>query len=161
MSPSAHLIKITWWRHQMETYSALLARSPVNFPHKNQWLGALMFSLICARRNGWVNTSETGNLRRHRAYYDITVMTSIFSVAICHKVHDTVISQKHFPTPVDSPHKCLNCGSLIFLSLLLAWTSCWTNNHVTGDLWHQFSVHANVIIRRKSSLSPFRCQAIN
>ena len=27
-------------------------RSPVNFPHKGQWHGALMFSLICARING-------------------------------------------------------------------------------------------------------------
>ena len=41
-----------WWRHQMETFSALLARcegnSPVNSPHKGQWRGDLMFSLICA-----------------------------------------------------------------------------------------------------------------
>ena len=43
----------TWWRHQMETFSMLLAicgNSPVlvNSPHKSQWRGALMFSLICA-----------------------------------------------------------------------------------------------------------------
>ena len=30
-------------------------RSPVNSPHKVQYRGALMFSLICARINGWVN----------------------------------------------------------------------------------------------------------
>ena len=29
-------------------------RSQVNFSHKGQWLGALMFSLICAWTNGWV-----------------------------------------------------------------------------------------------------------
>ena len=28
--------------------------SPVNSPHKGQWRRALMFSLICARINGWV-----------------------------------------------------------------------------------------------------------
>ena len=28
-------------------------RSPVNFPHKGQWRGALIFSLICAWINGW------------------------------------------------------------------------------------------------------------
>ena len=27
---------------------------PVNSPHKGQWRGALMFSLICTRINGWV-----------------------------------------------------------------------------------------------------------
>ena len=68
-----------WWRHQMETFSALLAilgipRSPMNSPHKGQWRGALMFSLICAWRNDWVNNREAGDLRRHRAHYDVTVM---------------------------------------------------------------------------------------
>ena len=71
-----------WWRHQMEPFSALLAlyagihRSPVNSPHKGQWRGALMFSLICAWINGWVNNREAGDLRRHRAYYDVAVMGS-------------------------------------------------------------------------------------
>ena len=50
-------------------------RSPVNSPHKGQWRGALMFSLICTRINGWVNNDGAGDLRRHRAHYDVTVMT--------------------------------------------------------------------------------------
>ena len=33
-----------------------------------------MFSLICTRINGWVNNGETGDLRRYRAHYDVTVM---------------------------------------------------------------------------------------
>ena len=49
-------------------------RSPVNSPHKGQWRGALMFSLICAWTNGWVNNGEAGDLRRHRAHYDVIVM---------------------------------------------------------------------------------------
>ena len=49
-------------------------RSPVNSPHKGQWLGALMFSLICTRRNGWVNNGAAGDLRCHRAHYDVIVM---------------------------------------------------------------------------------------
>ena len=70
----------SWWRHQMETLSALLAicagihRPPVNSPHKGQWRGALMFSLICVWINGWVNNREAGDLRRYRAHYDVTVM---------------------------------------------------------------------------------------
>ena len=52
-------------------------RSPVNSPHKGQWRGALMFSLICARINGWVNNREAGDLRRHRAHHDVTVMWKI------------------------------------------------------------------------------------
>ena len=63
-----------------ETFSALLALcawnspSPVNSPHKGQLRGALMFSLICAWTNGWVNTPDAGNFRLHRAHYDLTVM---------------------------------------------------------------------------------------
>ena len=68
----------SWWRHQMETFSALLAictgNSPVNSLHKGQWRGALMFSLICARINGWVNNRDAGDLRRHRTHYDVIVM---------------------------------------------------------------------------------------
>ena len=60
--------------------SALLAicagNSPVTgeFPHKSQWRGPLMFSLICVWIDGWVNNGETGDLRRYRAHYDVIVM---------------------------------------------------------------------------------------
>ena len=47
---------------------------PVYSPHKGQWRGALTFSLICAWTNGWVNNRDAGNLRRHHANYDVTVM---------------------------------------------------------------------------------------
>ena len=48
--------------------------SPVNYPHKGQWRGALMFSLIRAWTNRWVNNWNAGDFRRHRAHYDVTVM---------------------------------------------------------------------------------------
>ena len=44
-------------------------------PHKGQWRGTLMFSFICAWINGWVNNGESGDLRRHRARYDVIVMS--------------------------------------------------------------------------------------
>ena len=49
-------------------------RSPVNSPNKGQWRGAVMFPLIWARINGWVNNRKAGDLRRRRAHYDVTVM---------------------------------------------------------------------------------------
>ena len=72
-----------WWRHQMETFSALLALCagnstvPVNSPHKGQWRGALMFSLIYAWINDWVNNREAGDLRRHCDHYDVIVMAPV------------------------------------------------------------------------------------
>ena len=70
----------TWWRHQMETFSALLAicagNSPVpgEFPTQRPVTRSFDIFLICVWINGWVNNRETGDLRRHRAHYDITVI---------------------------------------------------------------------------------------
>ena len=47
---------------------------PVDSPHKGQWRGALLFSLICAWTNGSVNNRDAGDLRRHHAHRDVTVM---------------------------------------------------------------------------------------
>ena len=58
----------------METFSASLAICAGNFPHNGQWRGALMFSLICAWINDWVNNREAGDLRRQHGHYDVIVM---------------------------------------------------------------------------------------
>ena len=64
----------------METFSLLLALCegdpPVTggFPHKGRWRGALIFSLICARTNDEANNRNAGDLRRHRAHYNVTLI---------------------------------------------------------------------------------------
>ena len=65
------------WKHfpRYWPFERGIHRSPLNSPHKGQWRGALMFSLICAWTNGWVNTREAGDLRRNRAHYDVIVMS--------------------------------------------------------------------------------------
>ena len=85
---------VTCWRHQMETFSAILSLCagnspvPVNSPHKGQWRGALMFSLICAWINDLVNNREAGDLRRHRGHYDVIVMNEEnVPMTWCHHVH--------------------------------------------------------------------------
>ena len=76
----------SWWRHQMETFSALLALCAGNSPvpmkslHKDQWRGALMFSLIYVWINDWVNIREAGDLRRYRGHYDVIVMLSPLTI---------------------------------------------------------------------------------
>ena len=64
------------WKHFPRYWPFVrgIHRSPVNSPHKGQWRGALMFSLICVWINNWVNNRETGDLRRCRAHYGVTVM---------------------------------------------------------------------------------------
>ena len=64
------------WKHCPRYWPFVrgIHRSSVNSPHKGQWHGALMCSLICVWINGWVNNHEAGDLRRYRAHYDVTVM---------------------------------------------------------------------------------------
>ena len=70
-------------------------RSPVNSPHKGQWRVTLMFYLICARINCWVNNREAGDLIRHRAHYDVIVMRwkikILISAALPSSVERTMI----------------------------------------------------------------------
>ena len=64
------------WKHFPRNWPFVrrIHRSPVNSPHKGQWRGALMFSLIYVWINDWVNNREAGDLRRYRAHYDVIVM---------------------------------------------------------------------------------------
>ena len=64
------------WKHFPRYWPFVrgIHRSPVNSPHKGQWHGALMYSLICARTNNWANNGDAGDLRRHPAHYDVIVM---------------------------------------------------------------------------------------
>ena len=92
---------VSWWRHQMETFSRNwpfvrgIHRSPVNSPHKGQWRGALIYSLICVWIKGWENNREAGDLRRYRAHYDVIVIlfygyTVPYTVG-CHVCHHATL----------------------------------------------------------------------
>ena len=68
----------SWFPSQKPVTQSL---SPVDSSHKGQWRGALMFCSICAWTSGWANNRGVGDLRRHRAHYDVTVMF-VFEEAI-------------------------------------------------------------------------------
>ena len=74
------------WKHFPRYWPFVrgIHRSSVNSPHKGQWRGALMLSLICARINGWVNNGEAGDLRRHRAHFDVIVMRLSICYGLIH-----------------------------------------------------------------------------
>ena len=84
-SAGAAMTKIAWInaKHIMMTspngiiFPATGPLCPVNSPHKGQWRGALIFSFICPWINSWVSNREAGDLRRHRAHYDVTAKTQI------------------------------------------------------------------------------------
>ena len=72
------------WKHFPRYWPFVrgIYRPPLNSPQK-KWRGALMFSLICVWINGWVNNREAGDLRRHRAHYDVTVMLCFLHTQTC------------------------------------------------------------------------------
>ena len=80
---------------------------PVNSPHKGQWRGVLMFSLICAWINGWVNNREAGDLGSHRAHYDVIVMIQLFTW--------WMLTDKHLITPKGESDCILNWILFFFL----------------------------------------------
>ena len=76
-------------------------RWPVNFPHKGQWRGALMFFFICSWINGWVNNTEAGDLRRHRAHHDVIVIGELYRIDNLAEYPDNIPSngcRATFPT---------------------------------------------------------------
>ena len=72
------IVDFAWWRHQISSALRVLCEgnppSQVDSPHKGRWRGTIMFPLMCAWINGWTNNGDAGDLRCHRAHYDVTVM---------------------------------------------------------------------------------------
>ena len=64
------------WKHFPRYWPFVkgIHRAPMDSPHKGQWREALMFSLIGTRTNGWANTRDARDLRRHHAHYEVTEM---------------------------------------------------------------------------------------
>ena len=58
-----------YWSFRREIH-----RSPVDSLPKASDAELWRFLWICAWTNGWANTRDAGDLRRNRAYYDVTVM---------------------------------------------------------------------------------------
>ena len=82
---SVQRMALSWWRHQMETFSALLAFCGEFTGHR--WIPHTKASdaeLWCflgffAWINVWENNREAGDLRRHCAHYAVTVMAKKWS----------------------------------------------------------------------------------
>ena len=73
-------LSITWWRHQMDTFSALLAICVRNssvtgqFSAKRPVRRSFGDFFICAWINDWENNRGAGELRRNRPHCNVTVM---------------------------------------------------------------------------------------
>ena len=72
----SHTDGVIKWKHSLRhcPFVRGIHRSPVDYPHRVQCLGTLMFSLIGAWTNGRATNQYAGDLRRHYAHYDVAVM---------------------------------------------------------------------------------------
>ena len=134
------------WKHFPRHWPFVrgIHRSPVNSPHKGQWRGALMFSLLCAWMNGWVNTSEVGDLRRYRAHYDVIIIILYGVYCKCYEVTQCNIRDRSVS------FKATSGMTISFI---------WYINDCPGQAWNQrqlFSVFSYFVSRPvTSSLSCF------
>ena len=100
------------WKHFPRYWPFVrgIHRSPVNSPHRCQWRGASVFSLICTRINSWETIVRLVILRRNRTHYDVTVMMLLHLLSCTVTVKIGVkwpdlqtLSDKHF---INIEHKC-------------------------------------------------------
>ena len=116
--PSRSVCKVdSWWRHQMETFSALLAisagNSPVTSEFPTQRPVTRRFDVFFDLRVNKRSSKHSWGQRRNRAHYDVIVM--VFKERNTY-THGNVIKWKYFPhywplvrgihrSPVDSPRE--------------------------------------------------------
>ena len=125
------------WKHLPRCWPFVrgIHRSPVNSPHKGQWRGGLMFSLICGRINDWVNNGEAGDLRRNRAYDDVIVMFML-GVSCCFwgkcwtitkMLLSRIICHSWFIAGKPDSHVRLDNGVYFMMSLSVwyGWSTPW------------------------------------
>ena len=144
------------WKHFPRYWPCVrgIHRSPVNFPHKGQWRGASMFSLIFAWTNNWANNGDAGDLRRHRAHHDVIVMR----IGVDNQADACV-----YVTEVLMDGCLLQCISLVLLECLfypidLISSLQWrhderdgiSNHQPHGRLFHRL----HVLLRRRWKKTP-------
>ena len=146
--------KDAWWRHQMKTFSALLALcagSPVNSPHKGQWRGALMFSLICAWINNWLNNRKAG------AHSDVIVMDYIRDLSVTfRKLSDPACQpQRHGRISGTSGILLIHWGALASFTSYRLWDKeCQHDRIVRKFDWHFDNLMSPPFWKQ---LSPLKC----
>ena len=115
----------SWWRHQMETLSALLAHCAGNSPVTGEFPSQRPVTRSCdvffdrgsikrLKSNNW----DAGDLRRHRAHYGVTVMDN--AKTKCCNIPCTW-------QPLNKPSSRITCRSVARCTLLF----------LVGPLFHR------------------------
>ena len=133
-----------WWRHQMETFSALLAlcvgNTPVpgDFPSQRPVTRSIDVFLISAWTHGWVNNRGAGELRRHRTHYNVTVLVYVttggefyFGYAVKKNSHDSLWQ----PPVVAMKVKMTSWYEDMFCVVGPLWGEPPVTGTISGEIW--------------------------
>ena len=124
---------IHWWHGGFPTHDDVIKwkHFPRYWPfvrgiYRSRWIphtkasGAEMFSLICVWINGWVNSREAGDLRRHRGHYDVIVMKNASetdSVPMSRRLHESTTDKCRYRNQVQLYIQ--NCGYSVSIERIL------------------------------------------
>ena len=138
------------WKHLPRYWPFVrwIHRPPLDSPHKGQWRGALMFSLIFAWTNGWAKSRDAGDLRRHPAHYDVFVMnqSEVLVLSLQQIIHFEMIlygvylinyHMRLFRRLIDDSHLKRVVTKIIYLSYHIKFT------YQTNDYQHGWSRLSN------------------
>ena len=115
-----------------------------------QCRGALVFSLIYAWTNGWVNTCDAGDLRHHRPYYDVTLIfmkhVKLCCIEVCYR--ETRLQQFSTSNPDPQIPQCTSpishdakmCNWNVHISAT-KWCLVGYLSDALWDLWARFNHH--------------------
>ena len=109
------------WKHFPRNWPFVQGnnRSPVNSPHKSQRRRVLMFALIWAWINRWVNNCEAADLWPHRAHRDVIVMYPVRLKSLGNWLYSL---QPMVPTPLQTTktHTCYHqCAETVVGNFML------------------------------------------
>ena len=110
------------------------------FVHKGQWRRALMFSLIFARINSWVNNRTAGDSRRNRDHYDVSIMwqrrpgpitphIAYYYVQFNIVKHSVIVFERTYRLLVRLKPKCESQKSRF-----IKWTCLWRKLLINGQI---------------------------
>ena len=152
------VIVVTWWRHQMEILSALLALCEGNpfvtggFP--SQWASdAELWCFLWSTPEKRAHNPEAGDSRRHHAHYDVTAMNS----------HISAVHWDMLPYPLKTKnlyfnkhdrlywsHLCLDntFNVTFYVVLLFPW---WQGHLSNGEKFLRVDILVEVYLRTLSN----------
>ena len=156
MNPSRHSTYMTYhlylktrgnhydvikWKHCLCYWPFVrgIHRSPVNSPHKGQWHGALIFSLICAWTNGWVNNRDAGD------FWDVIALF-MTSLQWCIEKHTRVLQYTHSITFCErSWYFFAHCRWFVSIwRVELHIMLQWMYNHLCAISWLEKSIWLDI-----------------